>query len=441
MTPHPRALGLLLALLVAVRVGAATADEAFAAKQAGDYPRAIALYQELVAAEPDNAAHLYQLGTVQGWAGHYEDALATLRRGVALAPQDMDLRLSYGRVLAWSGQLAQAEAVFREGLATDAGNLDAQNMLGRVLAWRRQFSAAEEVFDRVLVQAPNNTDALVGRGEVEKYQERFDEARAFFQRAAVIEPASRDIQQRLASVRRAGRWRLDAGFGLSTFSGDARADWTGWDAALRYALDKKTGIALGAEWADRFDLEDTQYTLGVDRRFSDAVSGHVRLSATPSADFLAKHMLALGAAWRVRDGDTQLPPTVLLADYRAATYGPGTAHSLWLGLTQYTTLKVAVTAKLLATRNLNERWTDGWLVQLEGEPADHWRWHAGYADTTESLSSTVFDFTVARRTRAIFAGIYYEFSPVFGLRFDLTHEWAAGSPDRNAFHVGFTTRF
>lgn len=432
---------LLLALLLAARAGAAPADDAFAAKQAGDYPRAIALYQELVAAEPGNVAHLYQLGTVQGWAGHYDEALATLRRGLALAPRDTDLRLSHGRVLAWSGQLAQAEAVFRDVLATEPANLDAQNMLGRVLAWRRQFNAAEQTFDHILTVSPENTDALVGRGDVEKYQERFDAARDYYQRAAAIEPASRDIQQRLAGVRRAGRWRLDAGYGFSTFAGDTREDWTGWDAALRYALDKKTGVSLGAEWADRFGLADEEYTLGLDRRFSDEFSGYARLSATPSADFLAKHMLALGAAWRVRDGDTTLPPTVLLADYRAATYGPGTAHSLWLGVTQYTNYRVAVTAKWLATRNLNDRWTHGWLAQLEGEPADHWRWHAGYADTTESLSSTVFDFTVAQRTRAVFAGVYYEFSPAFGLRLDLTHEWSAGTPDRNACHAGFTTRF
>ena len=102
---------LLLALLLAARAGAAPADDAFAAKQAGDYPRAIALYQELVAAEPANPAHLYQLGTVQGWAGHYDEALATLRRGLAIAPRDTDLRLSYGRVLAWSGHTSWAETV------------------------------------------------------------------------------------------------------------------------------------------------------------------------------------------------------------------------------------------------------------------------------------------------------------------------------------------
>ena len=431
----------LLLLSLVLAAPAATETEAFAAKQAGDYPRAIALYRELLATDPDNVEWLFQLGTVLGWAGEYGPALATLERGLALAPEHLDLRLARGRVLAWSGQLGRAEAIFRSILAAEPGNPDARNMLGRVQLWTRQFSAAEQTFDELLAVAPTNPDALIGRGDVEKLQERPDEARQYYERALQADPQSSDIQQRLASVRRAGRWRLDAGAEVSVFPGETRDDWSGWDAALRYAVDKRTGVSLGLEQARRFGLTDWQYSLGADRRFSDDLSGYLRLSATPDADFFAQHMVALGGAWRARAGNERLPPTVVLADYRAATYGPGTAHTLWLGVTQYSNRRVAVTLRGLASRNLNERWTGGWQLRFDGEPADHWRWHIGYADSKESLSSTVFDFTRELRTRAVFAGGYYEFSPAFGLRLDATHEWAAGLPDRHALHAGFTTRF
>lgn len=425
----------------AAAAGPAGAAAAFAAKQAGDYPRAIALYQALVAADPDNVDLLFQLGTVQGWEGRYDEALATFDRALELAPGNVDLQIGRGRVLAWSGQLGRAEAIFRSVVASSPANLEARNMLGRVQMWTRQFAAAEAAFDAILAADPQNTDALVGRGDVERLQERPDSARDYYERALAADPRSADIQKRIESVRRAGRWRLDAGFGLSFFPGDTRDDWTGWDAALRYALDKRTGVSLGAEYAERFALTDWQYSLGVDRRFSDDLSGTATLHLTPDADFFAEHMLSLSGALRVRDGDEDLPPTLLLADYRAATYAPGTAHSLWLGVTQYTNRRVAVSAKILASRNLNDRWTSGWMVRLDGEPADHWRWHVGYADSNESLSSTVFDFIRKLRTRAVFAGWYYEFSPAFGLRFDAVHEWAAGLPDRNGFHAGITTRF
>ena len=60
-------------------------------------------------------------------------------------------------------------------------------------------------------------------------------------------------------------------------------------------------------------------------------------------------------------------------------------------------------------------------------------------DTSFWIRSSIFDFTSAQRTRALFGGIYYEFSSSFGLRLDLTREWS--TVDRSAVHAGFTTRF
>ncbi|MCX6944570.1 MAG: YaiO family outer membrane beta-barrel protein [Opitutales bacterium] len=294
----------------------------------------------------------------------------------------------------------------------------------------------------MLAVAPANTDALLGSGDVHKLQEIYDDARHFYQLAQQTDPGSARIQQRLDSIKWAGRWRLDVGWEHSTFSGHStRSDWTGWDAALRYSVDKKTGISLNAGWARRFDLVDQQYSLGIDRRVTDTLFAYARTSATPAADFFARHMLSAGGEWRVRNGTALFPPTVLLLDYRAAAYAPGTAHSLWLGVTQYTTHHVSVTARGLVSRNLNQHWTRGWQLRLDGDAFVQWRWDLGYSDTKESLSSTVFDFTQELRNRSVFAGIYREFSPSLALRLDLSHEWTPGNPARNTLHVGLVTRF
>lgn len=442
MTPRHTRLLLALLLVAAANLPAApTFDEALAVKRSGDHARAIALFQELVAAEPGNAEYLFHLGTVQGWAGRYDEALATFERGLQLAPRDTDLRLGQGRVLAWSGKLARAETIFRAILAEQPDNHDALNMLGRVLTWQRQLDAASEVYGNILRSAPSNIDALLGQGDVERLQERFADARSYYERALALEPDSGNIRQRLDSVRGAGRWRLDAGVEFSTFSGDTREDWRGLNAALRYTLDRRGGVSLGYEHARRFGLTDVHYSLGADRRFTDRLSGQLRLGATPGADFLARRALSAGASWRWREADEHHGATYLLADYRAAGFGPGTVHSLWLGATQHFEKRLALTAKVLATRNLNADFTSGWQLRLDGEPADHWRWYLGYADTYESLSSTVFDFTRELRTRAIFVGAYREFSSTLGLRLDLTHEWTVSLPSRNALHVGVVTRF
>jgi YaiO family outer membrane protein len=314
-------------------------------------------------------------------------------------------------------------------------------MLGRVLTWQRQLDAASEVFGNILTTAPSNADALIGQGDIERLQERFTEARSLYQRALAIEPDSADIRQRLATVKGAGRWRLDAGFEVSAFSGGTREDWRGWDVALRYSVDRRTGLSGGYERARRFGLVDEQFTIGLDRRFTDRASAYARLSATTAADFFARRSLAAGGVWRARNASEAWGVTLLLADYRAADFGIGTAHSLWIGATQYLTSRLALTAKVLGTRNLNDRWTGGWQLRLDGEPSDDWRWYLGYADSHESLSSTVFDFTRDLRTRTAFGGLYHSFNSTLGVRTDLTYESTESVPDRRAIHVGLTTRF
>lgn len=437
-----RLLRLLLPLaLLHAAAGAANLDEALAAKRAGDYPRAIALFRELTDTSPDNVAYLFHLGTVQGWSGDYDAARATFERALKLAPHDADLRLGYGRVLAWSGKLAPAESIFRAILADHPGNLEALNMLARILAWQRQFDAAGAIYADILARAPENTDALIGAGDLEQQQERHDAARAFYQRALAIEPDSADLRRRLAAVRRTGRWRLDAGVEFSTFSGDTREDWRGYDAALRYSLDRRTGIALSTEHARRFGLTDIQYGFAADRRFTDRLNAAIRLTATPSADFFARRALAASATTRLREATEHSGATWLAADYRAADFGIGTAHSLWLGVTQHFENRLALTAKALLSRNLNDESTSGWQLRLDGEPTDHWRWYLGYADTYESLSSTVFDLSRELRTRTVFGGVHRQFSPVLGLRLDVAHERTATLPERLVLHAGITTRF
>lgn len=430
-----------MALAAALPLDAATREEALAAKKAGDHARAIALFGELVAAAPHDTGLLHHLGTVQGWAGRYDEAIATYERALALAPADVELRLGHARVLAWSGRLGPAQAIADAVAAEHPRNLDALILQGRIHAWRRNFTAADNIYRSALRVAPQNVDALVGLGDISRWQEDFDEARDYYRQALQIDPDSAELAAKLRSVRQPGRWRLDAGGERSWFAGGTRADWSGWDVALRYAWSKRTGLSGGLEHARRFGFTDRQLSFGADHRFDDRRSGYVRVSATPSADFYADHMLALGGVWKVHPGDERRAPTLLHADYRAATYDPGTAHSLWVGATQHFGGRMAATLRVLASRNLNDRWTGGWMARLERESSDTFRWHLGWSDTYESLSSTVFDFTRKVRTRAVFAGFYREFSPAFGLRLDAVHEWSASGPDRNSLHAGVVTRF
>ncbi|HEY0946945.1 MAG TPA: tetratricopeptide repeat protein [Opitutaceae bacterium] len=428
-------------LTFAAPTRADTFADALAAKEAGDYPRAIALLEATIAREPVNVDALFHLATVLGWSGRYTESIALFERALALEPRNDDLRLGYARVLAWSGRPDDATRVLQTVLAGQPQHVEAAVTLGRVQTWRRDFVAAETTYRAVLARNPNQPDALIGLGDLRRAQERYPEARAYYRQAGQIAPQAPELQGKLASLRGLGHWRLDAGVEFSTFAGDTRSDWRGAAAVLRAAIDRRTGVALGTEWADRFDREDEQYSVALDHRLNDQLWAYTRLSATPDAEFWARRTLAIGGEYALRLDEARHPTTRLLADVRFATYGNRTAQTAWLGIAQALPSHLTVTVKGVATRNLSREWTQGWLTRLDYEPHDNLRWYVGYADARESLETTIVDLTRELRTRAVFVGVYYGFTPTLGARLDLAHEWTRTTPDRNGCHAGLVTRF
>src|SRR5215207_10490625 len=91
---------LVAGVLMGAPAGSASlAETAAAAKKAGDFKKAIVLFEQALTYEPTNLTLLTQLGTVQGWAGRYDDALRTYAVGLQLTPDNSDLRLGRASVL------------------------------------------------------------------------------------------------------------------------------------------------------------------------------------------------------------------------------------------------------------------------------------------------------------------------------------------------------
>lgn len=88
--------------------------EAIAARNAGDFGRAIQLIEEIDAQCPNNPTTLRLLGNAHAARGDYILAIATLKRARLLAPQDQDIALALGRAMIWSGRLDDAEATANE---------------------------------------------------------------------------------------------------------------------------------------------------------------------------------------------------------------------------------------------------------------------------------------------------------------------------------------
>ncbi|TFI59259.1 YaiO family outer membrane beta-barrel protein [Sphingomonas parva] len=105
--------------------------EAVAARHAGQAERAIALLQEVIAVQPDNAdAHL-QLGLALSALHRDAEAEAEFRRTLALAPDYDDARIALARQAERRGDTAGAKALLEPVAADNAEARELHARLGR----------------------------------------------------------------------------------------------------------------------------------------------------------------------------------------------------------------------------------------------------------------------------------------------------------------------
>ncbi len=416
-------------------------EDGLAAKKAGDFKRAITLFEQARALDPNDVTLITQLATVQGWSGRYTEALRTYDVGLKIKPDDAGLRLGRASVLAWSGHREEALAEVSALVKDEPENYDAQVLWARIQSWRKNYAVAERAYRTVLTVHPDHVDALEGLGDLQKWQEQVGEARGFYQRALDVTPHYTSLREKFDTTEEPSRWRFDFDYEHSEFSGQGRDDWNDANSTVHYALDRRSNLAVGMERADRFGSTDTQYGAMLAHRFNERRSGYVGASITRDASFLARRSFSTGGGWRIGEEGERWPTTVLLGDYRAANYGSGTAHTIWVGPQLFAARQLSGTVRLGATRSINGEWTAGWQARIDVNPFNRWHASIGYNDAAESINASVVDFSTERRTRAVLIGIAWDISAAFSLRLNFAHEAAEFTPDRNVWHVGTTTRF
>src|SRR6266550_3177524 len=100
------------------------------AYQAGDYPLAKALFEEIVTRDASPASiAIFRLATLRSWDNQLDDAVGLYRRYIVLEPRDAEGRLALARTLAWGGHYTSAIAIYDSLIASDQRRRDA--VLGR----------------------------------------------------------------------------------------------------------------------------------------------------------------------------------------------------------------------------------------------------------------------------------------------------------------------
>lgn len=200
--------------------------QAIAAREAGDFGRAIALLEQADRAKPDDPTILRLLGTSYAFVRRFDDAVVTLNRARALAPADQDIALALARAQLWSGDVDAATATARDIARSDPGNVELP----------------------VLAQAIN----------------RARNADPGFSTRPLIA-----LTQSIASVRVGG--------------GDRR-EWYDTIATIAVPISPRATLSADLERESRGPIVDVRGQLRVDRRFSWGAA-YVAASATANPDF------------------------------------------------------------------------------------------------------------------------------------------------------------
>lgn len=281
-----RSVTALLLAILAPALAAATQEQGLALKRAGDFPGALKVFAELVAANPRDVDALEQLATMRGWTNDHAGALQAWDQALVLAPQYGGLRIGRARVLYWMSRLDEALAEI----------------------------------ERAIIALPQDADARELAGDIHRARHEPHEAKARYLQAAALAPQS-GAAEKAAKVRIPRRWRLDVGGMIDDYRpANGQVVQRDEEQTAYLQLGRQFGDAVtvsgGADYAHEFGLVDWRFNLEGWWTATPELTLNARAAATPAADFLPEREAALGGEWHASSTVVALA-TVRLSDYQA----------------------------------------------------------------------------------------------------------------------------
>jgi eukaryotic-like serine/threonine-protein kinase len=176
------------------------------AREAGQYPKAVELYDQAIAANPKVAeAHwgrCYSLNMQQ----QFEDGIAACNKALAINPNYAEALWSKGAALEQQQNPMAALKHYKQATDAKPNFAEAWNNQGVVLLKLKRPSDALDALDRATKLKPNLANAWANRGAALWQLRRVDEAIASIEKAVQINPNDQDVlnlrQQILEQLRR-----------------------------------------------------------------------------------------------------------------------------------------------------------------------------------------------------------------------------------------------
>jgi len=170
---------------------------ALLAVQAGRPQTAISMAQRAIAARPDFVEAYQLLGVAQRQCGHLNDAITSLKRAVELNADYFDARLNLGNALLDAADTQAASAQYEAALALNPRSASAHNNQGNLFRELRRPADAMAAYRRAIALDPAHARARANLGNMLKDLGDIDAAITAFRRSLALAPNEPDVWSNL----------------------------------------------------------------------------------------------------------------------------------------------------------------------------------------------------------------------------------------------------
>ncbi|THJ20077.1 MAG: tetratricopeptide repeat protein [Nitrospira sp. CG24D] len=157
---------------------------------------------------PPSPRRLLEQGRSLEQQKQFPEAIAVYRQYLAARPENDEVRTTLAKLLSWQRQWDEASALYRDVLSRHPLDDESRVALGRVLSWQQRYDEATQEYDRVLRDHPQHHDALTGLADVLLWSGHPDQAIPYYQRV-VEATGDPELAARLHSLKAESLPKID----------------------------------------------------------------------------------------------------------------------------------------------------------------------------------------------------------------------------------------
>lgn len=154
-----------------------------------DFPQAIRIFRQLIAAYPGETEAYLRLGHLLRGEEQPEEAIAALKQGLVVDPDAQDIYNLLGSIYAQQGRHEEAIAMERRYVALCPGEPNAHDSLGLVLQLAGRNTEARDALMRALQINPGFEVAVIHLGNLYTQMGRYRDAEREFERYIAMAPS------------------------------------------------------------------------------------------------------------------------------------------------------------------------------------------------------------------------------------------------------------